>query len=78
MHPLLLQVNKKLNAKQKLGFHTIYLMVLSLHSIIKLEMAVVVHEEEVDNLGKNPAIKIAGTNLSASGWAILQVCILGL
>lgn len=48
-------------------------MILSLLSIIKSEMALVVHEAEVDNLGKNPAIKIAGTNLSASRWAILQV-----
>lgn len=48
-------------------------MVLFLHAIIKSKMEPVVHEAEVDNLGKNPAIKIAGTNFSLSGWAILQV-----
>lgn len=48
-------------------------MVLSLHAIIKSEMVLVVHKAEVDTLGKNPAIKIAGTNFSACGWAILQV-----
>lgn len=35
-------------------------------------MALVV--QEADNSGKDPiAIRIAGTNISASGWAILQV-----
>lgn len=50
----------------------IYFMVHSLHAIIKTEMVLVV--QEADNLGKDPiAIRIAGTNFSASGWAILQV-----
>lgn len=48
-------------------------MILSLPSITKSEMSLVVHEAEADNVRRNPAIKIAGTNLPASCWAILHI-----
>lgn len=50
----------------------IYIVVHSLRAVIEAEMALVV--QEADNSVKDPiVIRIAGTNLSASGWAILQV-----
>lgn len=54
----------------------IYFRVHFVHAIIETEITLVV--QEADNLGKGlVVIRIAGTNFSASGWAILEVVYYG-